>query len=635
MATIARLGFLSVDTYVPWSVHEIERGKFDFGARAPQLDVAEFLRIAHSMGLYAVVRPGPHVNAELTGFGIPKRVLWDAECQARSPNGDPVILPIPPLSFPVPSYASTAFREEVALWYQALGPVLGPLVWPQGPLCVVQIDNEGAFYFRDAPFDQDYHPDSIALYRKFIGRRYPSVGALRRAYGDPAITASKLEPPRRFSANTALDLARHLDWIEFQEWMLADALGWMSKVLTRSGVSGAITSHNLPPGSGACALDPARVARVVDLVGADFYGRAGERERRTIARDSSELDARGAKRRHPAFAAELGAGFAPYFAPISEHDTEFNALAALAYGVRGFNAYMAVDRDRWVGAPIDRHGTERPAARFWQRLLSALERTRFHELTRVAPVQIVIPRCLRRLRRALHAFGPIGPMFFEVSGEDARAHAFEDDLGLPSSVLSDAEEFLRLVEDELERRKIAHGWVSGDLIKHTLRGARWTVVACPGALDDKLIDAVERAMKRHRAISLGPHYPERDASMRPLRQPILLPSRSKHEVPTLIGLGKASIERAVERAQESLELWSYEVEPASVSITVHEDAVGLARVVFALNPTESAVEASIPAFGAAAVTDALDGERITARENCVELSIAGKSVRMLVLELEA
>lgn len=635
LSALARIGFRGVDTYVPWSVHEIERGKFDFGARSPQLDVAEFLRQARDLGLFAIVRPGPHVNAELTGFGVPKRVLWDPECQARSPGGAPVVLPIPPLAFPIPSYASTAFRREVAIWYRALGPVLGPLVWPEGPICLVQVDNEAAFYFRDAPFDQDYHPDAIAHYRKFVGRRYPSVGALRRAYGDPAITAAKLEPPQRLVANTALDLARHLDWVEFQEWLLADALGWMRKALERSGISGALTSHNLPPGAGASALDPARVARAVDLVGLDVYAHAGERQRRTLAREASELGARAAKLGQPAFASELGAGFAPYFAPISEADTEFVALTALAYGIRGFNTYMAVDRDRWVGAPIDRRGKERSAARFWQRLLAAIEQTRFYELSRVAPVQIVIPRCLRRLRRALHAFGPVGPMAFEVAGEDGRAHVFEEDLGLPSSVLADAEEFLRLLEDELERRKIAHGWVSGDLVKHTLRRARWTVVACAGGLDDKLIGSVERAMKRHRAISLGPHYPERDASMRPLRRPISLPARPKNDVPILIGLSAASVERAVDRACAALELPEHAVEPSSIRLTVHEDATARPRVVFAINPAESPVRASIPAFGAGTAVDALDGEHVTARENRIELSIPGRGVRMLVLELES
>ena len=65
--------------------------------------------------MHVIVRPGPHINAELTYFGLPERVVWDRECQARTPRDNPVILPIVPVAFPVPSYASDAFLDETAL----------------------------------------------------------------------------------------------------------------------------------------------------------------------------------------------------------------------------------------------------------------------------------------------------------------------------------------------------------------------------------------------------------------------------------------------------------------------------------------------------------------------------------------
>ena len=111
---VRSLGLRLVDAYVPWSVHDERPGEFDFGEHDPRLDVVAFLRLAAELGLYAIVGPGPHINAELTHFGMPERVIWDPECQARSPGGNPVMLPVPPLAFPVPSYASDAFHDEVA-----------------------------------------------------------------------------------------------------------------------------------------------------------------------------------------------------------------------------------------------------------------------------------------------------------------------------------------------------------------------------------------------------------------------------------------------------------------------------------------------------------------------------------------
>ena len=79
-------------------------------------------------------------------------------------------------------------------------------------------------------------------------------------------------------------------------------------------------------------------------------------------RRTGELAARCEGRRVPAYGAEVGAGFPPFFAPLDEKDSLYTLTVALAYGLRGFNLYMAVDRDRWVGAPIDEHGLPRRLA---------------------------------------------------------------------------------------------------------------------------------------------------------------------------------------------------------------------------------------------------------------------------------
>src|SRR6202142_2495780 len=132
------MGLRVLDTYVPWGVHETAPGEHDFGSRDPRLAVASFLEMAHELGLRCVLRPGPHINAELTFFGLPERIVWDPECQARTPGGHPVMLPIVPVAFPVPSYASEAFLEETADWYRAVGKRLSRLRWPDGPIVLVQ-----------------------------------------------------------------------------------------------------------------------------------------------------------------------------------------------------------------------------------------------------------------------------------------------------------------------------------------------------------------------------------------------------------------------------------------------------------------------------------------------------------------
>ena len=99
---VTEIGFRCVETYVPWSVHERKDGSFDFSGGK---DVGRFLDLAAGKGLKAIVRPGPHINAEITGFGFPERILRDPKFHARGPQGNPIWVPTPPRMFPAPSYA--------------------------------------------------------------------------------------------------------------------------------------------------------------------------------------------------------------------------------------------------------------------------------------------------------------------------------------------------------------------------------------------------------------------------------------------------------------------------------------------------------------------------------------------------
>jgi beta-galactosidase len=628
-----QLGFRLIDTYVPWAAHELARGHFDFGRADPRLDVARFVSLAETLGLLVIARPGPHINAELTFFGVPERVVWDPECQARSPQGNPVILPVPPLAFPVPSYASDAFHGEVAEWFAAVGAELGPLCWPDGPIVMVQVDNEGAMYFRDGVFDQDYHPDSLRGYRRFLQRKYARVETLRRVHRQPGVTFAKAEPPRALEASSAEQLARHLDWAEWQEQLLADAFQRMRESLAASGLGRVPTSHNLPLGEGATPLDPERIGKSVELLGLDYYHGASPPQRAEIARRTSELSARSAARGHPSFACELGAGFPPFFPPLTDRDNAFTVLSALAYGLRGFNVYMAVERDRWVGAPIDSRGRRRPSAVFWKKLLAALERTRFAELERRVEVCIVVPRSLRRLIRVCHAFGPLSAALFQVMGGGAQEACLEDDFGLKSPIAIDTEQLVRRLEHELEQKRIPYALVGGDLLGWALDHSRWTVLASSGALEPSLLAAAKSALGSGRALSLGPHAPTRDAALTQLAEPPTFRARRRGP-PALLGLDHHELSLAVERARAELGLGSLPADPESVFATLHRDASGRAVVLFVINPSDRDLDASVDSAGSLEAVDALDGQHFRAEAGRFALRMVRRSAVMLELRSE-
>jgi beta-galactosidase len=628
------LGLTLVDTYVPWGVHERGTGDFDFGRIDPKLDVVRFVRLAGEIGLYVIVRPGPHINAELTCFGIPERVIWTKECQAVSAGGKPVALPVPPLAFPVPSYASEAFHAEARVWFEAVGKELAPLIWPNGPIVLLQVDNEGAMYFRDGVYDQDYHADAIAHYRAFLKDKYDKLELLREVLGDPGATFFNVEPPRRFSAQSKRELARHLDWAEFQEELIAGAFKRYRAEMERAGLGGVPTSHNLPLSEAATPLDPRRVGEAVELLGLDYYHGASPPQRTEIARRTSELDVRSAAREHPAFACELGAGYPPFFAPLSEGDNAFTALTALAYGLRGYNLYMAVERDRWVNAPIDPKGRVRPSAAPWERLTRALVRLRFNELVRHTPVHVLLPRSLRRLARVMHAFGPLSAALFQVLGGSAEDACFEDEIGLGAPPAVETDQFVQLLERTLDAAGIPYAFSSDDVARHSFKHARWTIVACPGALEPDLVERIVKARERGRAVTVGPHAPVADASFRPLPLPPRFAPEPNAAVPALLAFDEAAIVRAVAQAQVRLELPTIAVAPADIRVTLHADARGVPRVLFVINATSRAIDARVAASGAFEAEDVLDGARFRATVGAFELPVAARSVRMLELRAQ-
>lgn len=639
LLAVKRLGLHFVDTYVPWGVHEVSPGKLELGETDPQRDVAKFCRLAQEVGLYVILRPGPHINAELTYFGLPKRIVWDGACQARSPEQNPVMLPMLPLAFPVPSYASDAFHDETARYFQLLGPTLAPLLHPHGPVVLIQVDNEGAFYFREGAYDQDYHPDAIRAYRDFLRAKYGTIEALSQAYGitrkegeEPSSDLTRftsIEPPRRLDAETPIDLVRHLDWCAFHEHLLTTAMARFVKALHAAGLSGLPTVHNLPPGQSATPLDPNRLLEVVDFIGQDYYHTAGQTGRLVIARATTELAVRAEARGVPAFASELGAGFPPFFPPLTEQDSAFTTLATLAYGLRAFNVYMAVERDRWLGSPIDRHGRDRPNAVFWRKLCMALENTSFATLRRQTPVRIMIPRIERRIARAMHAFGPLSAAILSTFGLGARECAVEEELGLGYPLAVEVGDFVHAFEHALEARGVPYAIVGTD--DSAFAGdPKWLLCASSGALETNLVERLAAARERGVHVTLGPRSPQFDEAFQPRTTPI---EQSGLGTDTRLGplvREAADAASAVGQAVDLLGLPTYASDPSDVLVTVHADTDGHARVIFVINPTDRHVAARVRCtFGASRLVDLIDDAEFVVAAGVVEVALRARAIRML------
>ena len=121
---IKRAGYNTIQTYAFWNFHEPREGQFDFTSDNHDLDA--FLKLIQSLGMYAIVRTGPYVNAEWDTGGLP---VW-----LRFKPG------LRPLTDNAPFYAAVT-----PYWDRLFPIVVRNQITRGGPVVLVQLDNEHTF----------------------------------------------------------------------------------------------------------------------------------------------------------------------------------------------------------------------------------------------------------------------------------------------------------------------------------------------------------------------------------------------------------------------------------------------------------------------------------------------------------
>ncbi|GFH42726.1 glycosyl hydrolase [Lactococcus hodotermopsidis] len=77
---LRNMGCNTVETYVPWNLHEPHEAQYDF---SDGLDLVRFLKIAQEVGLYVILRPSPYICAEWEFGGFPYWLLRDPKMKLR------------------------------------------------------------------------------------------------------------------------------------------------------------------------------------------------------------------------------------------------------------------------------------------------------------------------------------------------------------------------------------------------------------------------------------------------------------------------------------------------------------------------------------------------------------------------
>lgn len=124
------LGCNAVETYIPWNLHEKEKGQFDFTG---MLDIVRFARTAQELGLWVILRPSPYICAEWEFGGLPYWLLKEDGMKIRC--------------------MYEPYLAHVRSYYEKLFSIIAPLQITQGgPVIMMQVENEYGYYGDDSEY---------------------------------------------------------------------------------------------------------------------------------------------------------------------------------------------------------------------------------------------------------------------------------------------------------------------------------------------------------------------------------------------------------------------------------------------------------------------------------------------------
>ena len=120
LVKLKQCGLNTVETYLPWNLHEETEGNFCFSGG---LDVERYVGMAASLGLMVILRPGPYICSEWDFGGLPAWLLNKPGLRIRCSNRE--------------------YLDAVDRYFSVLLPRLRRLQWTEGgPVVLMQIENE-------------------------------------------------------------------------------------------------------------------------------------------------------------------------------------------------------------------------------------------------------------------------------------------------------------------------------------------------------------------------------------------------------------------------------------------------------------------------------------------------------------
>lgn len=358
------MGLKVISTYVPWNFHAT-LGSYDFrGETDPQRDLAGFIDLVKRRNLWMMIRPGPYIYAEWKYGGVPKEAYQLHRFDDR--------------------FKSLASKYIAAVCNDC---VVRNLSTRGGPIFVLQADNE------IDPWVRSYREElglskAWGPFKDFLTDEYKTVVELNKAWGSEYRSFEDVRPFEEHPLKTALPgekgiFTRYLDYRSFLDWAIERILSWVVDEYRRNGVDVPIITNTYDD---FVFHDLTKLSRIVDLPCMDIY-LSKHLPDEEFLKLSYWVRVYSAYSKFP-IATEFQSGIwidSLYSTgPIDGRHEKLLGLAAMAWGLKGWNWYMAVGRDNWTCAPINEWGLINPDVYdALTRLSSFYEKIRPYELIRL------------------------------------------------------------------------------------------------------------------------------------------------------------------------------------------------------------------------------------------------------------
>ena len=334
------MGLKAVSTYVPWNFHAVH-GSYDFrGETDPQRDLAGFIDLVKSRNLWMMIRPGPYIYAEWKYGGVPKEAFQLHRFDGR--------------------FKSLASKYISAVCGDC---IVRNLSTRGGPIFVLQADNEIdpwiRFYREQLGLSKTWGP-----FKDFLAGKYKTIVELNRAWESQHHGFEDVWPFEEHPLKTELPIGkgiftRYLDYRSFLDWAVEQTLSWVVEEYKRNGVDVPIITNTYDD---FVFHDLTKLTRIVDLPCMDIYLSKHLPEEEFL-KLSYWVRVYSAYSKLPV-ATEFQSGIwtdSLYSTgPIDGRHEKLLGLAAMAWGLKGWNWYMAVGRDNWTCAPINEWGLINP-----------------------------------------------------------------------------------------------------------------------------------------------------------------------------------------------------------------------------------------------------------------------------------